>query len=292
MMTGRRARSSAMISVVGTTEARVMVLARSLAGLPALSNALACRAAFVYAPRRMRPRRPMCSSLAILCTIAITTASLPAVAASTHDVIAHVAIEPPVEPAPVDPAPVDAAPPEPATPPVADPLPVDAPPVDPAPPEPTKAAPTTTTPIEPTPKPTPKPEPPPEAEEEIPERLAPLQVAGWWTLFGGVSIGTLAAVMAGLAERQEDRALRLSVFFDIETRAQSRYEDVQGEYEAALRKGRAQANAGIALAVVGLGAAVAGVAMLAVAARNQRRAAKPKSNARLQWRMGGMQVRF
>lgn len=238
----------------------------------------------------------MCSSLAILSALAITTASLPAVAASTQDAIAHVAIAP-SEPAPVDAPPVDAAPPEPA-PSTPEPSPVDATPIDAAPPaaEPTKAAPVKATPSEPTakptPKPTPKPEAPPEAEGEIPERLAPLQVAGWWTLFGGVSIGTLAAVMAGLAERQEDRALRLSVFFDIETRAQSRYEDVQGEYEAALRKGRAEANAAIALAVIGLGAAVGGIAMLAVAARNQRRAAKAKPNARVQWRMGGMQVRF
>jgi len=249
----------------------------------------------------MRPRRPMCSSLAILCALAITTASLPAVAAPAvefleHDAIAHVAIGPPAELAPVDAPPVDAAPPDPAPPSTPEPLPVDATPIDPAPPValPPKTAPVTAAPIEPTPKPTaPKPEAPaPETEDEIPERLAPLQVAGWWTLFGGVSIGTLAAVMAGLAERQEDRALRLSVFFDIGTRAQSRYEDVQGEYESALRKGRAEANAGIALAVIGLGGAVAGIAMLAVAARNQRRAAKPKPTSRLQGRMGGIQVRF
>jgi hypothetical protein len=227
----------------------------------------------------------MCTSLAILASIAITTASLPAVAAAPHVAIAHASIEPPVEPAPVEPSPVDAAPPEPTP---AQPEPAQP---EPSQPEPTKPEPAQPEPPKPAP---PKPAPAPETveEAEVPERLAPLQVAGWWTLFGGVSIGTVAAVMAGLAERQEDRALRLSVFFDLETGAQSRYEDVEGEYEAALRKGRAQANAGIALGVIGLSAAVAGIAMLAVAARNQKRAGKPKSNARLQWRMGGMQVRF
>jgi hypothetical protein len=226
--------------------------------------------------------------------VTIATASLPVHAAPTHHAIAHASlVEPPPGPAPGDAPPVD-------TPPQPEPAPVDTTPVEPTPapdpepepaptpqPEPAPAAKPTTT--VPPPKPVAEPAAP-DADAQIPERLAPLQVAGWWTLFGGVSIGTLAAVMAGLAERQEDRALRLSVFFDIDTRAQSRYEDVQGEYEAALRKGRAQANAGIALAVIGLGAAVAGVAMLGVAARNQRRANKSKASARLQWR--GMQVRF
>ena len=128
--------------------------------------------------------------------------------------------------------------------------------------------------------------------DDVPERLTPMQAVGWWTLFGGVAVGTLAGVMAGLAERQEDRALRLSVRFDLATGAQTRYEDVEGEYESALRRGRAQANAGIGLAVVGLAAVVAGVAVLGVASARARRDRAPRSNARLHWRGSGMQVKF
>lgn len=131
-----------------------------------------------------------------------------------------------------------------------------------------------------------------EDNSELPQRLTPMQTAGWWTLFGGVAVGTLAGVMAGLAERQEDRALRLSVRFELDTGAQTRFEDVQGEYDAALRRGRAQANAGIALAVIGLAAAVAGIAVLGVAGARERKAASRKDSARLQWRGSGMQVRF
>ena len=133
--------------------------------------------------------------------------------------------------------------------------------------------------------------------DAVPERLSPMQTAGWWTLFGGVAVATLAGVMAGLAERQEDRALRLAVRFELDTGAQTEFADVQGDYESTLRKGRAQANAGIALAVLGLAASIAGVAVLAVAAKAQRKAnpgqANPgKAAERLEWRRGGMQVRF
>lgn len=129
-------------------------------------------------------------------------------------------------------------------------------------------------------------------DEGVPERLTTMQAAGWWTIFGAVAVGTLAGVMAGLAERQEDRALRLSVRFELATGAQSRYADVQGEYESALRRGRAHAGAGIGLAVVGLAALVAGVTVLGVASARAKRDRPPRSGARMQWRGSGMQVRF
>lgn len=186
---------------------------------------------------------------------------------------------------------------------------------EPDPPANPAADPTATAPAGPEPEPEPEPEPKPEPEpaptpprvqpktpapvspaataggddDELPERLSPMQTAGWWTLFGGVAVGTLAGVMAGLAERQEDRALRLSVRFELDTGAQSQYQDVRGEYESTLRKGRAQANAGIALAVIGLAATVAGIAVLAVAGKAQR-----KRSTTARWRLhgDGMTVRF
>lgn len=250
-----------------------------------------------------RAERPF---LSILCGVSIATASLPAGAAVTH---APSTATPPVAApvddgaAPTDAASTPAAPTEPATEPA--PSPTEATPPEPPP---TTSATTTTPTPEPAPA-TPKPAPaesapaksvpaePAATEEgedtsELPQRLTPMQTAGWWTLFGGVAVGTLAGVMAGLAERREDRALRLSVRFELDTGAQTRFEDVQGEYDSALRRGRAQANAGIALAVIGLAAAVAGIAVLGVAGVRQRKAANRKDSARLQWRGSGMQVRF
>ncbi|MFO0634166.1 MAG: hypothetical protein U0168_15070 [Nannocystaceae bacterium] len=86
-----------------------------------------------------------------------------------------------------------------------------------------------------------------------------MEATGWWVLFGGVAVGTLAGVLAGLAERQEDRALRLSVRYDLDTGEQPRYADVQREYEDTLQKGRAQAGGALALAIIGASAIVAGI---------------------------------
>ena len=187
--------------------------------------------------------------------------------------------------------------------------PSEGPPVDPSAPAPEPSE--ETPPAEETPPPEPmKPEPkvvkppPPKPvpakdddedddDEAIPQRLPPMQTAGWWTLFGGFAIGTVAGVLAGLAEREEDRAVRLSVKYDLDSGAQPQYADIQNEYENSLRKGRAEANAAIALAVVGLGAAVAGLSVLLVGqVRDRQRKRNAPVNARVRVRGGGLQVRF
>ncbi|MBC8073657.1 MAG: hypothetical protein IAG13_35370, partial [Deltaproteobacteria bacterium] len=99
---------------------------------------------------------------------------------------------------------------------------------------------------------------------QLPQRLPPMQTAGWWTLFAGFTIGTVAGVLAGLAEREEDAAIRLAARYDLETGSQPAYEDVRTDYENTLRRGEAEASAAIGLAVVGLSAAVAGITVLAV----------------------------
>lgn len=119
-----------------------------------------------------------------------------------------------------------------------------------------------------------------------------MQTAGWWTLFGGFAIGTVAGVLGGLAERQEDRAIRLAVRYDLETSAQPRYEDIRSDYESAVRRGRAQANAAIALAVIGIGAAVAGITVLAVAQARDRKSKRAASARRTRWLGSGVEVRF
>lgn len=192
----------------------------------------------------------------------------------------------PLPPTDFDPPATEPAAPEPEAP--AEPEP----PKEPTPPKPTATA---------KPKP-PPPKPLPDATDDtddeeapLPQRLPPMQTAGWWTLFGGFAIGTVAGVLAGLAEREEDRAVRLSVRYDLDTGEQPLYEEIRADYERTLRKGRAEANAAIALGVVGLGAAVAGLTVLLVAQsrdRRAKRAAPPATAKRVRVLGGGLQVRF
>lgn len=183
---------------------------------------------------------------------------------------------PPVDPSAPAPEPSDTQPSEETAPPAATPEPVT--------PEPKVVKP---------PPPQPVPAKDDDDDDDIPQRLPPMQTAGWWTLFGGFAIGTVAGVLAGLAEREEDRAVRLSVKYDLDSGAQPQYADIQNEYENSLRKGRAEANAAIALAVVGLGAAVAGLSVLLVGQmRDRQRKRSAPVNARVRVRGGGLQVRF
>lgn len=126
------------------------------------------------------------------------------------------------------------------------------------------------------------------------EPLRPLQTAAWWTMFGAFTVGTAAGVLSGLAERQEDRATRLSTLFDTNTGAQPRYADRQDEYEQYLRRGEAYAKAAIGVGVVAGAATVAAIALFAVDARRQRseRAPTKHERAALRLRAGGMEVRF
>jgi len=129
--------------------------------------------------------------------------------------------------------------------------------------------------------------------EGTPERMRPMQKAGWWTLFGGFVVATVGGVFSGLAERQEDKAERLAVRFELETSAQPLYEDVRGDYEKILDRGQAYANSAIALGVVGGALAIAGITLLAVDEVRMRKQGKRrgKRRAKLELRRG-LQVRF
>ena|SRR5688572_11740842 len=132
-----------------------------------------------------------------------------------------------------------------------------------------------------------------EAEDELPP-LTKLQTAGWWTLFGAFAVGTTAGVLAGLAERQEDRALRLATLFDGETMAQPEYEDEQAEYERYLRRGKAYQRGAIGLAAVSGAVVIAGIVLFAIDASRRKAAGKSAQRARVQVRptVGGWEVAF
>lgn len=127
--------------------------------------------------------------------------------------------------------------------------------------------------------------PPPQGEA-----LRPLQTAAWWTMFGAFAVGTTAGVLAGLAERQEDRATRLSSLFDANTGAQPLYADRQDEYEGYLRRGDAYARAAIGVAVVAGLTTIASITLFAIDAKRQRSDRAPRTALRV--RPGGLEVRF
>lgn len=128
--------------------------------------------------------------------------------------------------------------------------------------------------------------------------LRPLQTAAWWTMFGAFAVGTTAGVLAGLAERQEDRATRLSSLFDSSTGAQPLYADRQDEYEGYLRRGRAYASAAIGVGVVSGVATLTAITLFAIDARRQRRerdqapGQRARSRPQIRPQLGGMEVRF
>jgi len=140
----------------------------------------------------------------------------------------------------------------------------------------------------------------PEVDDEVVpppavvEPLRTLQTAAWWTMFGAFAVGTTAGVLSGLAERQEDRATRLSTLFDSETGAQPLYADRQEEYEDYLRRGDAFAKAAIGVGVVAGVATITAITLFVIDARGQRADRGPREGrrARFRWRLSGMEVRF
>ncbi len=124
--------------------------------------------------------------------------------------------------------------------------------------------------------------------------LRPMQTAAWWTMFGAFALGTTAGVLSGLAERQEDRATRLSTLFDAETGAQPLYADRKDQYEGYLRRGEAQAQAALAVGVIAGAVTVAAITLFAIDARRQRGERAPKAGKRAAFGVGrrGLEVRF
>jgi len=128
------------------------------------------------------------------------------------------------------------------------------------------------------------------AESTLPP-LTTLQRAGWWTLFSAFTAGSVAGVFAGLAERQEDRAVRLANRFELETAAQPQYSEVADEYEQYLDRGRAYQRVAIGFAVVTGITAVAGITLFAIDAK-RRRTRKTEAAPHVRLGAGSVEVRF
>ncbi|MCA9693178.1 MAG: hypothetical protein R3A51_14390 [Nannocystaceae bacterium] len=125
--------------------------------------------------------------------------------------------------------------------------------------------------------------------EGVPDRMAPLQTAAWWTMFGTFVLGTTGALFAGLAGVEEANAERLTLIID-QTGSAAQYSTIQDEYETALRKGETYAWTSRGF-LIGSGVAlVAAITLFGLHARNKRRAAAVAR--RMQLRGPGLEVRF
>jgi len=116
----------------------------------------------------------------------------------------------------------------------------------------------------------------------VPERMAPMQAAAWWTLFGAVTLGATGGVFAGLAEREEDKALRLQRTFDPETGSRVSFAEVRDDYDASLRRGRAYAWTSRGLLIGGGALLITSISLFVVHARRTKaeRGADAKPSAR------------
>ncbi|MEE9383661.1 MAG: hypothetical protein V3V08_09635 [Nannocystaceae bacterium] len=85
----------------------------------------------------------------------------------------------------------------------------------------------------------------------LPERTPTLHRAAWGTLLAGSALLITAGRLAGLAEREEDRARSIAGRIDPETGRQPLFADEQEAYEAHIQRGEAEASVAQALAITG-----------------------------------------
>lgn len=119
----------------------------------------------------------------------------------------------------------------------------------------------------------------------VPDRMRPLQAAGWWTLFGTAVLGTAGGVFAGLAERQEDEAVRVTQLVDLSTGSKLQYSDVSEDYEAMLQRGENFSWAARGFFIAGAATAVTSVTLFILDRRQQKQ-------RRLSFGPGSASVRF
>ncbi len=123
----------------------------------------------------------------------------------------------------------------------------------------------------------------------VPERLPPLQLAGWWSTFAGISLATAGGIFAGLAEREQNEAEQLATSFNVDAGSRLLYEDVRSDYERHLKRGGAFAWTSRGFLIAGGLAVVSGIVLFAL----HKKRSKPSSSAGLRWRGGAaMEVTF
>ncbi len=110
----------------------------------------------------------------------------------------------------------------------------------------------------------------------LPDRLPRLQRIGWYHVLGAFTLGTTAGLLAGLAERQEDKATRIASGYDLETGGAVLYADRQEAYENSLDRGQALETSAIVVGALAGATAIAAITLFAVDAKRRR----PSATAR------------
>lgn len=110
----------------------------------------------------------------------------------------------------------------------------------------------------------------------LPDRLPRLQRIGWYHVLGAFTLGTTAGLLAGLAERQEDKATRIASGYDLETGGAVLYADRQEDYERSLDRGQALETSAIVVGALAGATAIAAITLFAVDAKRRR----PSATAR------------
>lgn len=126
----------------------------------------------------------------------------------------------------------------------------------------------------------------------VPERLPKLQAAGWWLVFGGVTLAAGGGVLAGIAETREDEAERLAYGFDIMTGAASVFGTVEDEWNQTLREGQAFETAARGLIIAGSVVVLAGVGLFIADGVQRKRSRDQAPRVRVQPGPSGVLLRF
>ncbi|MEM6292893.1 MAG: hypothetical protein AAGA54_16580 [Myxococcota bacterium] len=124
---------------------------------------------------------------------------------------------------------------------------------------------------------------------DLPARLPRLQRIGWYHVLATFGLATTAGLLAGLAEREEDRAIRIANAFDVDAGEAPLYADRQDTYEAILDRGQALQTSAY---VVGGLAAATGIAAIVIFAVDARRPEPSQTARRTRFGPGSVEVRF
>lgn len=126
----------------------------------------------------------------------------------------------------------------------------------------------------------------------VPERLPKLQAAGWWLVFGGVTLAASGGVLAGIAETREDEADRLAYGFSLATGKATEFGMVADEWDQTLREGQAFESAARGLVIGGAVVLLGGVGFFIADAVQRKRGRTERPVVRVQPSPSGMQLRF
>lgn len=124
---------------------------------------------------------------------------------------------------------------------------------------------------------------------QLPDRLPRLQRIGWYHVLGAFTLGTTAGLLAGLAERQEDKATRIASGYDPETAGAQLYADRQEAYETSLDRGQAYETSAIVIGALAGATAIAAITLFAVDAKRRGPSATAR---RTRIGPGSLQVSF